>query len=181
MKGHSTMLALCASVLSFAAAAQQPVRDCSHNFDFELGTWHTHLTRLVHPLTGSKTWVEYDGTSDVRPVWNGKANLVHLVVDGPAGHLEAMNLRLYDPGSGQWSLEFANAASGTLGQPTIGQFVNGRGELYDQETYAGRAILVRFIIIPLSHDTCRFEQSFSADGGKTWELNWVAVDTRVRK
>ena len=55
----------------------------------------------------------------------------------------------------------------------------GRGEFYDQETLNGRAILVRFLILPASPDTIRFEQSFSDDGGKTWELNWVAVDTRV--
>jgi hypothetical protein len=29
-------------------------------------------------------------------------------------------------------------------------------------------------------NSCRFEQSFSPDGGKTWELNWVATDTRIK-
>ena len=103
-----------------------------------------------------------------------------MTADGPAGHFEGLNLRLYNPQSRQWSLNFANSRSGTLGQPTIGEFVNGRGEFYDQEDFDGRAVFVRFVIIPVNHDTVRFEQAFSADGGKTWELNWVATDTRVK-
>jgi hypothetical protein len=176
------VMTLYAVLIAPNAFAQAPTRhDGSRDFDFELGMWKTHLTRLVHPLTGSKTWVTYDGTSDVRPVWNARATLVQRGGDGPAGHLEALHLRLDEPASGPWSLEFANAANGSLGQPTVGQFSHGRGEFYDQETYAGRAILVRFDILALTLDTCRFEQSFSADGGKTWELNWVAVDTRASR
>jgi hypothetical protein len=154
-------------------------RDGQHDFDFEIGVWKTHLKRLVHPLTGSTTWVEYDGTTTVRKVWDGRANLVELVADGPAGHFEGLNLRLYNPEAHQWSLNFANAASGTLGVPTIGGFANGRGEFYDQETVGGRAVLVRFVISDVTADSCRFEQAFSVDGGKTWEVNWIAVDTRA--
>jgi len=154
--------------------------DGQHDFDFEIGNWKTHLKRLTHPLTGSTTWVEYDGTTAVRKVWDGRANLVELDADGPSGHIEALSLRLYDPESHQWSLNFANSRVGTLGQPTIGEFKNGIGEFYDQETLNGRAIFVRFVIKQLSPDLCRFEQSFSDDGGKTWELNWIATDSRVK-
>jgi len=154
-------------------------RDGQHDFDFEIGTWKTHLTRRLHPLTGSKTWVEYEGTTVVRKVWNGRANLVELKADGPAGHFEGLNLRLYNPQSHQWSLNFANGNGGVIGQPTVGQFKNGRGEFYDQETLNGRAIYVRFVISDVTSNSCRFEQSFSDDGGKTWEVNWIAIDTRV--
>jgi hypothetical protein len=163
-----------------AYSQQKPPRDGSHDFDFEIGTWHTHLSRRLHPLTGSNTWVEYDGTTVVRKVWDGRANLVELVADGPAGHFEGLNLRLYNPDSHQWSLNFANSASGTIGVPTIGEFKNGKGEFYDHETLNGRAILVRFVISDITPTSCRFEQAFSDDGGKTWEVNWVAVDTRVK-
>lgn len=155
-------------------------RDGQHDFDFEIGTWKTHLRRLLNPLTGSTKWVEYEGTTVVRKVWNGRANLVELVADGPAGHFEGLSLRLYNPQSRQWSLNFANSRSGTLSQPTVGGFKDGRGEFFDQETFNGRAILVRFVITDITPDSCRFEQSFSDDGGQTWELNWVATDTRVK-
>jgi hypothetical protein len=160
--------------------AQTAPRDGQHDFDFEIGTWKTHVRRLLHPLTGSTTWVEYEGTTVVRKVWNGAANVLELVADGPGGHFEGMNLRLYNPEARQWSLNFANRNGGTLGQPTVGEFKNGRGEFYDQETLNGRAILVRFVISDITPDSCRFEQAFSDDGGKTWEINWIATDTRVK-
>jgi hypothetical protein len=153
--------------------------DGQHDFDFHIGTWKTHLKRLQNPLTGSNTWVEYEGTTVVRKVWNGRANLVELVADGPAGHFEGLSLRLYNPESRQWSLNFSNIKSGTMSTPTIGEFKNGRGEFYNQETLNGRAILVRFVISDITPNSCKFEQAFSDDGGKTWEVNWIAIDTRM--
>jgi len=150
-----------------------------HDFDFEIGTWHTHLSRLLHPLTGSTTWVDYEGTSVARKVWNGRANLLELEVDGPAGHIEGLSLRLYSPQSRQWSLNFSNSNGGTLSPPAIGEFKNGRGEFFSQETLNGRAIYVRFVISDITPTSCHFEQAFSDDGGKTWEINWIATDTRV--
>jgi len=154
-------------------------RDGQHDFDFETGNWKTHVSRLVHPLTGSTTWVTYEGTTVVRKVWNGRANLGELEIDGNAGHIELLSLRLYNPSSRQWSLNVASSGGGTLGVPAIGEFKNGRGEFFDQETFNGRAILIRFVISDITPNSCHFEQAFSDDGGKTWEVNWVATDTRV--
>ena len=153
--------------------------DGQHDFDFEIGTWKTHLSRRLHPLTGSTTWVEYEGTSVVRKVWDGRANLVELEVGGPAGHIEGLSLRLYNPQSHQWSLNFANSKVGTMSVPTVGEFKNGRGEFYDQETINGRMMLVRNVWSDITANSCHFEQAFSDDGGKTWEENWIADDTRV--
>jgi hypothetical protein len=168
-----------------AAESQPPSapapRDGQRDFDWEIGTWKTHLRRLQRPLTGSTTWVEYEGTSVVRKVWNGRANLVELDVAGPAGRIEAVSLRLYNPESRQWSLNFANSASGTVAVPAIGEFTNGRGEFYNQESVNGRSIFVRFVIQCATQDVCRFEQSFSPDGGKSWEVNWIATDSRVKE
>ena len=161
------------------ASPQLTEQDGQHDFDFEIGSWKTHVKRLVHPLAGSTTWVEYDGTTVVRKVWDGRANLVELEVDGPSGHIGGLSLRLYNPKTHQWSLNFANSNDGTLSQPTVGEFKNRRGEFFDQETLNDRAILVRFVISDITPNSCRFEQSFSDDGGKTWEVNWIATDTRV--
>jgi len=161
--------------------AQEKARDGQKDFDFEIGVWKTSLRRLVKPLTGSTTWVEYSGTTKVSKVWNGKANLVELDVIGPAGHIEALSLRLYNPESRQWSLNFSNSAGGTMSVPTIGEFKNGRGEFYNQETLGARSIFVKFVIWCDNPDTCHFEQAFSADGGKSWEVNWIATDTRVKQ
>ena len=154
-------------------------RDGQRDFDFEIGKWKTHLRRLVKPLTGSTTWVEYEGTSVVTKVLEGRANLVELKVEGPAGKIEGLSLRLYNPQTHQWSLNFANINDGLLTTPAIGEFKNGRGEFLNKDTFNGRPILVRFVISDITANSCRFEQSFSADEGKTWETNWIAVDTRM--
>jgi hypothetical protein len=158
----------------------QAPRDGQNDFDFEIGNWNTHISRLQHPLTGSTTWVEYHGTSVVRKIWGGRANMVELEVDGPAGHIEGISLRLYNPQSHQWSLNFANSRVGALSVPTVGEFRNGRGEFFDQEEFKGRMILVKNVWMDMTANSCRFEQSFSDDGGKTWEVNWIAVDTRTK-
>jgi hypothetical protein len=169
---------------AYAADGSSPAavnpRDGQHDFDFDIGVWKTHLKRLVHPLTGSTTWVELDGTTEVRKIWNGRANLAELETDAASGHLQVLSLRLYDPKARQWSLNTSNVNVGTLSVPTIGEFKNGRGEFFDQEIFNGRTILVRNVWSGITADGCRFEQSFSDDGGKTWEVNWIAVDTRVK-
>lgn len=156
-------------------------RDRQRDFDFEIGTWKTKLKRLVKPLSASTEWVEYEGTTVVRKIWDGRANLVELDVKSAAGRIEALSLRLYNPESRQWSLNFANVRGGVMAKPTVGEFKNGRGEFYNQEDFNGRAVLVRFIISDIKPDSCHFEQAFSDDGGKTWETNWIADDTRIKE
>ena len=163
-----------------AVAPSHAPRDGGNDFDFEIGAWKTHLKRRLHALSGTNEWVEYDGTTIVRKVWGGRSNLVELDVTGAAGHIEGASWRLYNPETHQWSLNFANSAVGTLTSPSIGEFKDGRGEFYAQDTLNGRSILVRFIISDISADSCHFEQAFSDDGGKTWESNWIATDKRIK-
>jgi hypothetical protein len=115
----------------------------------------------------------------VTKVLDGRANLVELNVAGPAGRIEGLSLRLYNPQAHQWTLNFANISNGQLTPAAVGEFKNGRGEFYNQDTLNGRSIFVRFVISDITPKSCRFEQSFSGDGGKTWEVNWIAVDTRA--
>ena len=172
------------AVLAYFAATPAfpdvlPTGDGSRDFDFHIGTWKTHLKRLARPLTGSTTWVEMDGTTIVRPVWGGRANLVELEASGPGGHFRGLSLRLYNPDTHTWSLNFASSSDGTLTTPAVGKFKNGRGEFFNKETFNGRPILVRFVISDVTPTSIRFEQAFSDDDGKNWETNWVATDTRV--
>lgn len=157
-----------------------PQRDGQHDFDFEIGEWRTQLWYLQNPLSGEPPrWVEYEGASNVRAILGGRANLVELSVEGAPGRIEGMSLRLYDPRARQWSLNFASIRAGQLTTPVIGAFHEGCGEFYGTDTLSdGRTILVRFVIQQTSRRTARFEQAFSADGGRTWELNWIATDTR---
>jgi len=157
-------------------------RDGQHDFDFEIGSWKIHLKRLQHPLADSNDWVEFDGISVTRKVWDGRSNLEEFETDGPAGHIEGLTLRLYNPQARQWSIYWATSKDGTLGLPaTVGEFKNGRGEFYDQEVWHGRTIFVRYIWSGITPNSAHFEQSFSDDGGKTWEVNWITDQTRVKQ
>jgi hypothetical protein len=162
------------------AAESKQLRDGQHDFDFNLGNWKTHISRLPHPLTGSTTWVELNGAVVIRKVWEGRAQFEEIEADGPSGHFEGLTLFLYNPQSHQWSLNFANSREGTVSTPSVGEFKNGRGEFYDQESFNGRSILVRQIWSDITPDSHRFEQSFSDDGGKSWEPNFIAVLTREK-
>lgn len=164
-----------------AMAPSKTEHDGSRDFDFHFGTWKTHVSRLRNPLTGSKVWDQYDGVSVVRKVWNGRASIFELEAQGPAGHLEGVGLRLYNPQSHQWSLNWASSADGKLEQPMIGEFENGRGKFFDQETFNGRAIYVRNGFSDITPNSSRFEQAFSDDGGKSWETNWIMTFTRMHE
>ena len=115
---------------SSAAQSAQPStndeRDGQHDFDFELGSWKIHLKRRLHPLTGSNAWVEFDGTSVTRKIWNGRAQIEEFETDGPAGHIEGLTLRTYNPQTREWRLYWANSKDGNVVVPQIGQFKNGR-------------------------------------------------------
>jgi hypothetical protein len=156
--------------------------DGQRDFDFLIGSWKFHLRHLTTPLSGSTDWEELDGTVVCRKVWGGKANLEEVVLDGVTSrtHIEGLTLRLYNPSTRQWSLYWANAADGSLPMPpTVGHFSNGRGEFYDREDYHGRPIVVRYVWSKITATSAHFEEAFSADDGKSWEVNWITDQTRV--
>lgn len=162
-----------------AADAPAAPHDGSHDFDFHMGTWKTHISRLLHPFTGSTAWTQYDGVSTVSPVWNGKASLFELEASGPAGHLEGVGLRLYDPQAHQWNLNWTNSTIGRLDSPMTGEFHDGRGDFYGQDNFDGRVILVRNSFSDITPNGSHFEQAFSADYGRTWETNWIMTFERM--
>jgi hypothetical protein len=176
--------AVCLILFPILVSAQQkPAQTANgqNDFDFEFGSWQTKLRRLKNPLSGSAAWVEYEGTTVVKKIFDGRANLVELNVKGNSGSIEGISLRLFNPETNQWSLNFANMRDGNLAIPAVGGFKDGRGEFFNEDTYNGQKILVRFIIAAITANSCHFEQSFSTDNGKTWEINWIADDTRIKK
>ncbi len=158
-------------------------RDGQHDFDFLVGSWKFHLKRLAHRLSGSNEWVEFDGTTVCRKVLDGRGEVEEMSVDSAEKHvhIQGLALRLYNPQSHQWSIYWANAADGVLEQnPMVGQFSDGRGEFYNQQIYEGRAVYARFVWSGVTTNSPHFEQAFSADGGKTWETNWITDQTREK-
>lgn len=153
--------------------------DGRNDFDFFVGSWKVHHRRLRERLKGSTAWEEFEGTSVFRKILGGAGNFDENVMERESGRMEGVTLRLYDPQSEQWSIYWADSVRATLEMPPmVGKFENGRGEFYDQEVFEGRHIFCRFIWTPMSYTNCRWEQAFSQDGGKTWEMNWIMDFTR---
>ncbi|HSU96092.1 MAG TPA: hypothetical protein VLI40_02630 [Gemmatimonadaceae bacterium] len=164
----------------FAPTVLAPLRDGSHDFDFLHGRWRVHHWRLCHPLSGSSEWYEFDGTAVERPLWDGHANFEELDARLSDGRLCGRALRLYSPSSRQWAIHRSTAHNGTLDHPMmIGDFRNGYGEFYSQERFEECSIRVRFYWTCITREKCRWEQAYSADGGTTWETNWIMSFTRM--
>ena len=161
--------------------ANLPQRDGSHDFDFIVGNWKAHVRRLPDRLNNSTTWVEYDGISNHKKLLDSNSNFEEFDVTSTDKklHIKAQTLRLYNPTSRQWSIYLVDVDNGTLGlPPVVGNFTGNRGEFFDEEDFKGRAILVRYVWLNISPNSARMEQSFSPDGGKTWEVNWICELSR---
>jgi hypothetical protein len=156
-------------------------RDGSHDFDPLLGSWKYHLRRRVDPLTGSNKWIDLEGTGVCRKVWDSGAQIDQVVVDGGGTHIEGLTLRTYNPQTHLWSLHWANRRDGKLDVPQIGRFKDGHGEFYALDMYYGKSVIVKFDWTGLNTSSPHFEQSFSEDGGKTWEVNWITDQVRVNE
>ena len=149
--------------------------------DFEplLGRWNYHLKVRLKPLTGSTEWVNYTGLGDCTPLWHGRAQLDTINLEGPTKHIEGLTVRLFNPKTHEWRLYWANSRNGLIVVPQIGQFKAGHGEFYAQDMLDDKSILVKFDWSAMTSKSPHFEQSFSNDGGKNWEVNWITDQTRV--
>ena len=154
--------------------------DRHDGFDFLLGTWKTHYQRLAHPLTGDRTWYGCDGSAVVRPFWGGAGNLEDGDLRCPAQYIRGVTLRLYDAKTRQWLLYWGTQKGGLAqGLPQVGRFdKNGVGDFYAPDTWNGKPVIVRY------HWEVRdghphYEQAFSPDNGKTWQVNWKTDYTRI--
>lgn len=162
----------------WTAAPSRAERDGRHDFDFNLGTWNTHIKYRHQAGVGPVSWVELNGTVTVRRIWNGKGFLEEIEADGPTGHFEGLTIFLYNPQSHQWSQSFANSSNGTLDPPMVGEFRDGRGELVAQDAYHGKTAMVRGVWSQITSNAHHFDEFFSYDGGKSWSPSFKAVLTR---
>lgn len=146
-----------------------------HDFDFLIGKWNVHHRRLKERLAGSHEWIAFDGTCEMHPLMDGRANVDDNVLRMPGGDYRGVGLRSYDAKTGQWAIWWLDGRSpfGPLDPPVKGRFVDGIGTFYAHDTLRGKPILVRFVWSNMTATTAHWEQAFSADGGKTWEVNWI--------
>jgi hypothetical protein len=153
-----------------------------HDFDLRAGEWVCHHRRLKERLAGSHEWQEFDGTQSFRLLMDGFANEDENVLNLPGGAYKGVTLRAYDSKTGQWAIWWLDGRTpfGDLDPPVKGRFVNGVGVFYADDTLRGKPVRVRFTWSNITANSAHWEQAFSPDGGKTWELNWVTDFSRAK-
>jgi hypothetical protein len=180
---HVWRLAALAGILYLRAAAvvaaspAAAVANSAHDFDFLAGHWSAHISHVVDPLVDGQTIVELDGTIDVGEIWQGRGWLEQVDVRGLGTHWGGLALFLYNSKVRQWSQSFVNRESGERAAPMIGEFRNGQGLLYSQDTYHDRTVLVRGVWSDIEPNSHLYTESLSDDGGVTWKpaliVHWI--------
>jgi hypothetical protein len=154
-------------------------RATRHDFDFLHGSWNVHNRYLKERLRHSTDWIEFDARSDVEPLLNGLGQLDRYSAVRDGLPVEGITLRLFNPATGEWSLHWADTVrAGVLLPPMVGRFKGDVGEFFGDETADGKRVLCRFHWTRTSDGSPRWEQAFSDDGGKTWEINWIMTFSR---
>ena len=153
-----------------------------HDFDFLVGTWRVHSRKLKQRLMGSHDWEEFDGTIRSFKLMEGLANVDDTEFDMPEGIYRGVAPRSYDPKTGLWAIWWIDGRNphGAVDPPVKGRFVQGVGTFYADDTLRGKRIKVRFVWSEITQTSAHWEQAYSGDGGKTWEVNWSQVLTRVK-
>lgn len=150
------------------------------DFDFMIGRWRVTHRRLDERLVGCDDWTTFSGTSTTRKVLDGYGNVEDNLLEFPEGTVRALALRSFDPVTGTWAIWWLDGrVPHRLDVPVVGGFAEGAGEFFADDTLAGRPIRVRFRWYPNPGANPRWEQAFSADGGATWEVNWVMDFQRI--
>lgn len=147
------------------------------DFDFFIGSWNVVNRRLKTLFAGSDEWEEFPGATTCRPIFGGGGNTEEIFF--PTLGTRGFTLRLFDVQRREWSIYWANSSTGVLFPPVVGTFTDGRGDFYGDDTHDGKPIKAHFIWSDITPTSARWEQEFSADGGQTWESNWVMEFTRA--
>ncbi len=152
----------------------------SGDFDFLIGSWQVRHRRLKRRLAECDSWVEFEGSCVARKILGGFANIDEFTIDLPGDPYIGVTLRTFDPLTRQWTIYWLDSRQpGRVDTPVIGRFANGAGTFYAEDVFERRPIRIRFIWSRVTGESCRWEQAFSADGGKRWETNWVRDFARV--
>jgi hypothetical protein len=144
------------------------------DFDFMLGQWKVRHARLNARLTGCQDWTEFEGTSSTVRILGGYGNVEDNLIHFPGGTVRAAAFRSFNAAKGEWAIWWLDGRSPHhLDVPVIGRFEGQVGQFFADDVLDGRPIRIRFTWRANDGKNPQWEQAFSADGGTTWETNWV--------
>ena len=151
-----------------------------NDFDFWIGHWNVRNERLKERLRGSTEWETFEATAEARFLPGGIGNIDDFVVtDGWRPGFVGMTVRLFDRAAKRWNIYWADNVRGVFDPPVVGRFTDDVGVFEGDDQHEGTPVRVRFIWTHETPSTARWEQAFSADGGATWETNWIMNMTRM--
>ena len=145
------------------------------DFDFLAGEWKIKHRKLKEGTTDD--WQEFESGATVHRVLNGMGSIEEL--RGPKGNDFGMGVRVWHPGEKMWADHWTSAANGVVNAPQMGQFIDGEGVFISDDEMDGKPIKARGMWDRITPMSCRWHQSTSNDGGKTWVYNWYMDWTRV--
>ncbi|WP_328327186.1 hypothetical protein OHA70_00305 [Kribbella sp. NBC_00382] len=148
------------------------------DFDFLNGYFDVRHRTLNKVFVGSDDWQSYDGTCTARTHFDGAISIDEMQFPGKASY--GMSVRLFDPVSRDWTIYWINSKSMELYPPVKGRWAEDGKScwLTGEEELDGKPILVSYAWSDVTETTAHWEQSFSEDGGATWEVNWTMDFTR---
>lgn len=152
----------------------------ARDFDFFVGTWSAQQRRLKKRLQNNHEWETFTATVTMQNLPGGLANFDTFVAESWRPGFMGMTFRVFNPATGLWSIfwitnsgEGIDPQTGNLAQPVVGRFNGDIGIFECDDVFEGRPIRVRFEWTRINAHAARWQQAFSPDGGKTWEVNWV--------
>lgn len=92
---------------------------------------------------------------------------------------EGASLRLYDKGASVWRIYWMDTNGATLYPPVEGAFFDTIGLFRGNDQHNGIPVLVEFRWDKTNPETPTWQQSFSADNGTNWEVNWYMYFSKV--
>lgn len=157
--------------------------DGRHDFDFILGTWRSRNRKRTRPLVpGDDDWLEFGSELEAWPILAGLGNAERFRSEDFPGRpgFEGFTLRTFEPATGLWRIWWLSTlAPGQIDEPVVGCFENGVGRFECDDVLEGRRLRVRYDWTDITADSITWTQSFSFDGGESWDPNWVTHSTRT--
>ncbi len=147
-----------------------PMPSASSDFDFLEGSFDVTNRRLRHPLTGSDDWEEFPATAVARTHFAGGVSIDEMFF--PTTQTYGMSLRVFDVEAEEWSIYWVSSRDGRLSPPVRGRWDNGSCWLVGEDVHDGRPVLASYAWSDVTGTGAHWQQAFSVDDGKTWEVNW---------
>jgi hypothetical protein len=152
------------------------------DFDFVIGDWVVRHRRLKERLANCNEWVEFDGEMSTQKILGGFGNLEDNILRLNDEVFRAIALRSYDQNTKKWSIWWLDGRlPSQIDVPVVGEFIDGVGTFFANDTFQEIPIVVRFIWRQIDQNLLHWDQAFSADAGDTWETNWTMEFRRQRQ